>query len=236
MELQYISLDDPAHIHIVERQARPRGVGFAPMDIGFARWMRGKPALTYGFNDKNGVLQVRMIDLTLPDPAPRAVTNDGGDKIDPYGWLFDGQELIIPGIDARARLQVYTRVSHQTWFTATETIVPPASHLKKPALAQSAEPILFDGQAYVAYQINDGGRNFWDVTFGKPGEIWLSTQLQSPQQQWLLTDSRTAKAEPEPFVGQSQVWVFYNVIEGDDLLNAAFHLYRAETPLQRKER
>lgn len=81
------------------------------------------------------------------------------------------------------------------------------------------------------YQINEAGTSFWDVTFAIAGEIWLSTLFESPQQQWLLSDSVTAKAEPEPFVGASQVWVFYNVIEGDNPLTAKWHLYRAETPI-----
>ena len=232
VELQYIALENPAEVYIIERQTRPRGLGFAPLDSGFARWMKGKPALTYGFAAEDGTVQVRMLDLSLPNPLPQAVTNDPGDKIDPYGWFWNGQEFLIPGINAEARLHVYIRASGESHFNLAETIVPPASGLSQPALAQSAEPILFGGQAYVAYQINQAGRNFWDVTFGKPGEIWLATLLQSPAQQWLLTDSLTAKAEPEPFVGATQVWVFYNVAEGRSVLDAVWHLYRAETPLR----
>ena len=234
VELQYISLQDPTQVHIVERQTRPGPFAFAPMDLGFARWMLGKPALTYGFKAQNGTIQVRMLDLTLSNPITQAVTNDPGDKVDPYGWFWNGQELLIPGMDAEARLHVYTRAAAQTWFTLTETIVPTASLLSPPALAQSAEPILFDGQAYVAYQVNEPGQNFWDVTFDKPGEIWLSTLLQSPARQWLLTDSQAAKAEPEPFVGETQAWVFYNVPEGSTPLQAVWHLYRAETPLRQE--
>lgn len=234
VELQYIALENPTEVHVVERQTRPRRTGFAPMDSGFARWMKGKPALTYGFAAEDGTVQVRMLDLTLPNPVPQAVTDDPGDKIDPYGWFWNGQEILIPGIDAQARLHVYTRDSGETRFSLAETIAPPASGLSHPALAQSAEPILFGGQAYVAYQINEAGRNFWDVTFGKPGEIWLATLFQSPGQQWLLTDSLTAKAEPEPFVGETQVWVFYNVAEGSSAREAVWHLYRAETPLRQE--
>lgn len=92
----------------------------------------------------------------------------------------------------------------------------------------SGTPLRF---AYVAYQVNELGQNFWDVTFDKPGEIWLSTLLQSPPRQWLLTDSQAAKAEPEPFVGETQAWVFYNVPEVSTPPQAVWHLYRAETPL-----
>lgn len=230
VELQYISLEDSQNVKVIERQSRPSRRGFAPMDSAFARWMKGKPALTYGFEDENGIVQVRMFDLSQPNPIPQAVTNDTGDKVDPYSWLYNQQEILLPGIDAKAITRVYTRQFGDLWFGTVETIIPPASKLKT-ALAQSNEPIVFQGQAYTAYQVNEGGISFWEVTFEKPGEIWLSTLFQTPQQQWLLSDSATAKAEPEPFVGETKVWVFYSVVEGSNLLNARWHLYRAETPL-----
>jgi hypothetical protein len=230
-ELHYISLDDPAQVHIIERQERPRR-GFAPMDSAFARWMKNKPALTYGFADANGVVQVRMLDLTQPNPVPQAVTNDPGNKVDPYSWFYNGREILIPGINAEARTHVYVRNTGEAEFRLAETIIPPASALARPALAQSNEPIVFNGRTYTVYQVNEAGASFWDMTFGKAGEIWLATLFETPQQQWLLTDSLTAKAEPEPLVGTSRVWVFYNVVEGDNPLTAVWHLYRAETPIR----
>ena len=230
-ELQYIALDNPAQVIPIERQKRPER-GFAPLDSAFARWMKNKPALTYGFEDENGIVQVRMLDLTQPDPTPIAVTSDPGDKIDPYSWFFNGQEILLPGMEAEARTHVYVRTPGEAQFRLVETILPPASALAHPALAQSNEPIVFNGHAYTAYQINEGGSSFWDVTFARPGEIWLSTLFETPQQQWLLTDSLTAKAEPEPYVGNRRVWVFYNVIEGNNPLTAIWHLYRADTPIR----
>lgn len=230
-EIQYISLDEPARIHVVERQERPRR-GFAPLDSAFARWMKNKPALTYGFRDANGVVQVRMLDLTQPDPTLQAVTDDPGDKVDPYSWFYNGVEILLPGIDGEARTHVYVRQPGEAGFRLAEVIIPSASALRRPALAQSNEPIVFAGRAYTVYQVNEAGAGFWDVTFAKPGEIWLSTLFESPQRQWLLTDSVTAKAEPEPFVGRERVWVFYSVIEGENPLSARWHLYRAETPIR----
>ncbi len=230
-ELQYMSLEHPSQVNSIERQQRPRR-GFAPMDSGFARWMQHKPALTYGFQDSNGVVQVRMLDQTQPNPAPRAVTSDRGNKVDPYPWLHNGREILLAGIDAEARTHVYIRQEGEAEFRLAETIIPPASGLAHPALAQSNEPIVFNGRAYTVYQINEAGTSFSDVTFASPGELWLSTLFEAPQRQWLLSDSLMPKAEPEPFIGTSRVWVFYNVIEGDHPLTAVWHLYRAETPIR----
>lgn len=230
-ELQFISLDNPAQVNSIERQNRPDR-GFAPMDSAFARWMKNKAALTYGFEDENRIVQVRMLDLTQPNPTPMAVTSDPGDKIDPYPWFYNGQEILFAGMERKARTHVYARTPGEAQFRLVETILPPASALAHPALAQSNEAIVFHGRVYTAYQINEGGRSFWEVTFARPGEIWLSTLFETTQQQWLLTDSLAAKAEPEPYVGSGRVWVFYNVIEGNNPLTAIWHLYRADTPIR----
>ena len=229
VELQYISLADPAQVHIIERQDRPRR-GFAPLDVAFARWMKGKPILTYGSRDANGTIQVRAFDASQPSRAAQDVTNDPHGKIDPYSWVFNGREILLPGIDGKAETYVYTRDEGEALFSLAEIITPPASALTRPGLAQSNEPFVWDGRAYTVYQINEKGLGFWDTTFANAGEIWLSTVLQDPPQQWLLTDSQTAKAEPEPYVGASRVWVFYNVIEGDGFLTGLWGLWRAETP------
>jgi hypothetical protein len=64
-------------------------------------------------------------------------------------------------------------------------------------------------------------------------EIWLTTVLQTPQQQWLLSEtSDRAKAEPEPYIGTSKVWVFYSSLpKGADYLQAVWSLRRAATPI-----
>jgi len=105
-ELQYISLNYPAQVNLIERQQRPPR-GFAPLDSAFARWMKNKPALTYGFEDENGIVQTRMFDLTQPYPAPQVVTHDAGNKIDPCSWYYKGQVILLPGINAEARTHVY---------------------------------------------------------------------------------------------------------------------------------
>lgn len=230
-ELQYLSLDNPARINVVGRQQRPAR-GFAPMDSAFARWMKNKPALTCGSANDRGVVQVRMLDPTRLDAEPEMVTDDPGNKVDPYSWFHEGREILLAGVDGQARTHVYVREPGEAVFHVAEIIVPPASGLARPALAQSNEPIVYGGHAYTTYQVNDAGSGFYDVTFGRAGEIWLATLFESPQRQWLLTDSTAAKAEPEPYVGRSRVWVFYNVVEGNDLVTARWHLYRAETPIR----
>ena len=233
-ELQYMDLSDPGTIHVIERQDKP-ATGFAPMDIGFVRWFRGKASLTYGFFDANNYVQIREFDLGKPSPQPVAVTNDPSSKIDPFPFTFNGQDIVIAGIGATATSHVYQRQAGDTLLTLQETIYPSASGLLNPILAQSHERILFDGALYTAYQINEPGSDFFDTTFAQTGEIWLSTVLQAGPRQWRVSAvDDLAKAEPEPYVGTSKVWVFYSALpKGADFLSAKWSLHRAETPLVR---
>jgi len=237
-ELRYLDLAHPEKEIVIERQEKPAR-GFAPMDIGFARWFRGAPLLTFGAFDEQGRVQIKQFDATSPTRGTVMVTSDAHSHIDPFPFVFGDQHVIVAGIDGTATSQVYARASHAIPFAPVETIAPPHSTLPKPVLAQSHERILFDGKAYTAYQVNDGsaGRaNFFETTFARTGEIWLTTVLQSPQQQWLISSrSDTAKSEPEPFIGKTRVWVFYSETSPDSSPgNALWSLRRADTPLRKE--
>jgi hypothetical protein len=233
-ELQYIDLSNPAAVIVIERQDKP-ATGFAPMDIAFARWFRGKASLTYGFFDDDGFVQIREFDLDKPSPQPIAITNDAFSKVDPFPFTFNGQDTVLAGINATATSHVYQRPAGTTLLRLLQIIDPTASKLQTPALAQSHERILFDGALYTAYQINEEGSDFFDTAFSQTGEIWLSTVLQAEPRQWRVSAvDDLAKAEPEPYVGTSKVWVFYSALpKGADFLSAKWSLHRAETPLVR---
>lgn len=189
--------------------------------------------MTYGFLGTDGKVQLRELDVTVASPAPRVVTDDAYSKIDPYPWIFSGQDVLLAGIDGRATAHAYVRSAGAQYFAFAEAITPPASALLSPALAQSHEPLAWGGQAYSAYQVNDAGDSFWNTAFANPGEIWLTTVLQSPQQQWRLSESTdAAKAEPETYVGTDRVWVFYSSApRGANLTTTRWALRRADTPL-----
>jgi hypothetical protein len=247
--LQYISLVDPTTIHDVETQPSAQR-GYAPMDAGFARWFRGKAALSYGAFGAYGRVQVKECDVdrgcdadSAADP-PYFITDDDHDKVDPWTMVFGASDLMLPGLDGTDTSGVYLRDSGGT-MQLVETITPSASELTNPALAQSNQSIAFDGLLYTAYQVDNQGAGFFG-TITNTGEIWLSTVLQSPdpgsvpETQWLISAPQAvdpsvaalAKSEPEPFIGNGRVWVFYSAVPaGSDFLRAVWQLRRADTPL-----
>lgn len=235
-ELQYVDLAEPSRVRIVERQERTRRRGFVPMDIGFARWVQGRPILTYGSADASGHVQIKALDASRPGAEPRWVTDDPFSKVDPFGFELGGREILMAGVDGQARVHIYTRSGDRELFRRAELIEPDRTGLGRARLAQSTEPVVVGGKAYVVYQVNAGdqGNDFYSVAFGSTGEIWMSTLLQAERRQWLISEpSDTIKAEPEPYVGRSRVWVFYNAApKGSRPTNMVWHLRRAETPLR----
>jgi len=232
-ELRYLDLANPATEIVIVRQDRP-AQGFAPMDVGFARWYRGKATLTYGCADAAAYVQVCEYDAVQANPAPAQVTSDPHDHVDPFPWFLGSDDILVPGLDGTAESCVYKRPAGALQFTCAESITPPNSALTDPALAQSHERAIWAGRGYTAYQVNDAGSTFFQTAFAQPGEIWLSTVLQSPQQQWRVSgDGVLGRAEPETYVGNSRVWVFYSSLpEGAGLLTGTWSLRRADTPLE----
>lgn len=233
VELRYIDLADPTKVHVVERQSVPL-VGFAPLDQAFARWMRHRPLLTYGFKSSiTGKIEVRGYD-TLSKTKYNLV-EDGSNKIDPFGAVFGGREYIFVGLNATASSRIYSRVA-DTYdaFQAMLDLYPSESLLNSPTLAQSHEPFLFGDKLYDVYQVNEPGANFYETTFMKPGEIWLVDLNVNPPQHYLIASNQeTSVAEPEPLITETNVWVYYNVMEdaGNPGALSKFNLYRALLPL-----
>jgi len=215
VELQYINLSMPAKIHIVERQETPR-MGFAPMDVGFARWMRHRPIITYGYLSKQtGKVEIRAFDAENPEQKPFDAVSDGYSHIDPYPALIGEYEYIFTGIEGEAKSHIYRRPAGRPADTPFDLfkIISPSSmtRLATPSLAQSHEPFVLRDRLYTVYQINEKGRNFWETTFSKPGEIWLADLSGKTDQQWLIApDDAGGVLEPEPLITPHGIWIFYN--------------------------
>lgn len=246
VELQYIDLRHPQRVHTIERQETPHR-GFAPVDAGFVRWMRGRALITYGYqSERSGKVEIRMFDAEHPERGAIDLVEDGHNKIDPYPAVIGDYEYLMAGIDATATSQVYRRRAGQpagTPFELYRRLYPEDSDLKRPSLAQSHEPFEFQGRLYTVYQVNEQGRGFFQMTFRQPGEIWLADLSAEPVRQWRIAPANGAPvAEPEPLVTDACVWVFYNrpIVEERDTPSKAIRLrktlprlalYRATTPI-----
>lgn len=235
VQLKYIDLSNPAVEHTLQDQQRPPVAGgFAPLDIAFPRNIRGTSLLTSGVRLETGI-QVVEFDLAHADPDARLITSDATTKSDAFAFTFGEQLVMLSGNNSlEGATQVYTRQTPAQFFQPVEVITPQVANLEPPLFAQSNEFAILEERAYTAFQVNSREDDFFGTTFQQTGEIWIATVLQAPQQQWLLSEENDwAKFEPEPFVGNDRIWVFYSSCpKGSELRTATINLRRCATPIQ----
>ncbi len=236
-QLHLLDLDNPTNDHLIEEQPSMYPLPI-PMDIIVPRWIKGSHYLTYGYKDQTNRVQAKEFNAYTPQNQAIPVTNDPANKIDGNSVLnpLTNEQYFMSGINASDTAYFYKRDSFGSMFIQNEIVVPQSVHLDTPSLNQSHEPFLFDGQLYSAFQINNWGGNFFNTTFNEPGEIWMVTIDTNPQQFWLLSefDSTLNVSEPEPYVGNNKVWVYYsaNVIDTiKPFFKRQFQLRRCDTPL-----
>jgi len=197
---------------------------------------RGRGHVRTRGRDDAGRLQVALFDASVPGRGVQLATDDAAAEIDPYGLRFHGDEYLLAGLDGSATSGVFERPDGSGAFTLSRTLVPPESRLESPALAQSHEPIVWSGELFSAYQVNDRSSDFFATAFRSPGEIWLATVVGSSEAQWLLSSAEPlVRTEPEPYVGDTQAWVFYTAADPasvGSVTTTARQLRRSRTPLQ----
>ncbi len=235
-QLRLLDLDNPANDYLIEQQSSIYPLPI-PMDVIVPRWIKGSHYLTFGYNDLNNNVQAKELNAYSPESPPIPVTNDLANKIDGYPVLnsMTNEQFFLSGINASDTAYFYKRSNFSQMFTQNAIVVPQSVNLANPALNQSHEPFLFNGKLYSAFQVNNDGGNFFNTTFNQPGEIWLTTIDSSQQIMWLLSqfDSTMNISEPEPYVGNNKVWVFYSAAKiepNKPYLKRQFQLRRCDTP------
>ena len=236
-QLRLLDLDNPSNDYLIEEQPStyPQTVA---MDVIVPRWIKGSHYLTYGYKDSNGKAQAKEFNAFAPTDPAIPVTNDFANKVDGNSAfnLSNGNQYFISGIDATNTAYFYKRTSFNSIFVEHEVVTPISENLETPSLNQSHEPFTFNNKLYSTFQINNDGGNFLDTTFNQAGEIWLTTIDNPNQQMWLLSsfDDNLNISEPEPYVGNEKVWVFYSAVKIDETipyLKRKYQLRRCITPI-----
>ncbi|MEW6006001.1 MAG: T9SS type A sorting domain-containing protein [Stygiobacter sp.] len=236
-QLRLLDLDNPANDYLIEQQPSiyPATV---PMDVIVPRWIKGSHYLTFGYKDGNNKAQAKEFNAYTPLTPPVPVTNDLSNKIDGNSAMnpITLEQYFMSGINGTDTAYFYKRNSFGSMFIQHEIVVPQTQNLQTPSFNQSHEPFFFNGQLYSTFQINNNGGNWFETTFNQPGEIWITTIDGSQQTMWLLSkyDSMLNISEPEPYVGNNKVWVYYSAVKIDKTkpyLKRLFQLRRCETPM-----
>lgn len=170
--------------------------------------------------------------------AVQVLTNDAGEKNDPGLFVapeFDGEVLLVCSVDNR-ELAIYRdlQAADGLWTRIATLTLPadaPYRYISSPETIAPATGV--DGVSYFALLAREGkDRN-------TPGSIWvlgLGTDAENRFARRVddggVTGVRATVLEPEPYVGNNEVYVYYNYF---DPRTGQHGLRRAGTGITKEE-
>lgn len=238
-QLHYIDLADPKSEHAITIGPHLK-IGkkkLEPFIVDIPRWFYdvetradGLPVLIFG-NDSDvnpqipfPVIEVKELDFAMPKRVPVTVAKPLPVLFDPFPFLYRGERFIMAGVNARASGVVVKPGANGQYRDVIHRFEPSASALKNPHNLASAEPFEWRGKLYSAFQVNEPGA---------PGttsaEIWLTSVLNGSVLRRLNKNTPSQRADPEFFVGNNRVWIFYFAHPNS---SGWWELHRADTGLK----
>lgn len=192
------SPEDIYEIDIIEN-------GVAPL-----RWVDNSASFVYSLRSGDERGQIALFDTDTN--TERIITNDPGDKSDPYGWFapeFGGEMLVLAILD-NAAVAVYRDLGGDYWERIATLSPPPQARFD---FVSSAEPAVVNGKSYMSLIIKDAGGTreaFSD------SEVWLFDLYAGSSigyaERCDSGEANIARSDPEIYVGSYHVFVYYNVI------------------------
>lgn len=188
----------------------------SPIENGVAslRWVDDSRSLTYSLRE--GADRGQIVLLDTDSGVQQRITADAGDKTDPYGWFAPeyGGELLVLAIVDNAAVAIYRNMGGEFWERIATLHPPAASQFD---FVSSAEPFTLGGRSYISLVIKDASSNRERFT---DSEVWLLDLTEDPAARYTERcdsgESGIARSDPEVFVGEERVFVYYNVISGGD--------------------
>ncbi|MFW5748584.1 MAG: BPSS1187 family protein [Chloroflexota bacterium] len=186
----------------------------SPVENGIAslRWVDNSYMLTY--SQRVGPDRGQVVLLDTSTNAEQTITGDRGDKTDPYGWFapdYDDDLLVLAILDDAA-VAIYRDTGGSTWERIA-TLEPPAE--SRFDFVSSAEPFVVNGRSYISLVVKnaeDSRELFSD------SEVWLFDLNPDPTARYTERcdsgEPGVARTDPETYIGEDNVYVYYNVISG----------------------
>jgi len=238
-QLHYIDLADPASEHQITRGSHLK-IGkkrLEPFIVDIPRWLYdvetradGLPVVIYGDDTEPNsripfpMIEVKELDFAKPNPMPMTVAKPLPVLFDPFPFLYRGERYIVAGVNAKASGVVVKPGADGQYRDVIHRFEPRGSPLKNPNNLASAEPFVWQGKVYSAFQVNEPGA---------PGttsaEIWLTSLMDGSVLRRLSDDTPSQHADPEFFLGTSRVWIFYFAHPSN---SGRWQLRRADTGLR----
>lgn len=190
--------------------ARTQDLGRVEPGVIMLSWIRGETDLVWTLREGEDRGEVAIVDLAAGELA--RVTDDDDDKRDPYAWHapeLGGDLAIVATVDDDTQLAVYRRA--EPMFERVATI--PIPETSEGIVLGSAEPFVAGGRSYISFAVKNR-----DARIGQfeHGEVWVTGIDPDPSTRVLVRcddgESGIPRFDPESFVTDERVFVYYNAI------------------------
>lgn len=186
-----------------------------PFIVNIQRWFydvtpgaSGPPVVIYGDATPNpsGIqpLTVEQLDFGSGQAVPSRIVGVSQQLLDPFPFISANERYIIGGISAGPIGAVYRRDANGQYTVPVNQIETTGSTLSTPSNFASAEPFLYNGKIYTAYQLNEPG-----FPGSTNGEMWFTSVFDNSLRRRISAPGASRRADPEFFIGTSKVWILY---------------------------
>jgi hypothetical protein len=188
------------------------------------RWIDGSNSLAY--IKQTGVNKGEIAIYDTDNRSEEIVSSDGRTKANPYGWFapeYEDELLVTVLLDNDTKIGIYKRNDTGNWEIIREIEVPENSEYEH---FGSPEPFTIAGKSYISCVIKEEERAYSN------SEIWMfSLDHGNNTDRNIRIDDGLGtiiRSDPETFIGENEVFIYYNVINQEGI----FEVYRARTGLE----
>jgi hypothetical protein len=189
-------------------------------DVG-ARWIDGTRSFTYVRKTSPGLGQV--IIYNTETATETTVTATSGNAGYTYGWIAPEYcETLVLAVVNKTSIEIYRDTGGPGWQLISTLNVPAGSLYN---IIGSPEPFVAGGKSYISLvtRRSDGY---------SPAEVWVWGIEEGNGRLVLRCDDGQGdviRSDPETYVGQNEVFVFYNLVRKGASGQQVFELYRWNT-------
>jgi hypothetical protein len=192
-------------------------------DVG-TRWIDNTCAFTFIRMSGPDKGQIAIYDTEIK--IAKTITNTPGTKSYSYGWVApECDDILVLCVVDNSKIEIYKDTGDLYWECISTLYIPEESLY---TVIGSPEPFVAGGKSYISLVIKESGGY-------SPGEVWVWDITEGDTHIVLKCDDgqgAVIRSDPESFIGQYNVFVYYNVIRQEKSGKLIFELYRWDTGIR----
>jgi hypothetical protein len=192
-------------------------------DVG-VRWIDTTRAFTFSRMSGPEKGQIALYDTETA--MATTITNTQGTKSYSYGWIApECDEILVMVVVDNARIEVYKDNGGTYWDCVSTLRIPEESQYN---IIGSPEPFIAGKKSYISLVIKESEGY-------SPAEVWVWGIEEGDNHVALrCSDGQgdVIRSDPESFIGQQKVFIYYNVLRQEKSGKLVFELFMWDTGIR----